>query len=68
MRRVVITGVGAITSLGVGAEHIWQNLLASKSGISHIDRFDVSDLPAKIAGCIVRGDGSGDTFDTEAWV
>lgn len=68
MRRVVITGIGAITSLGVGAEHIWKNLLESRSGIRAIDRFDVSDLPAKIAGTIEPGDGSGDTFNADDWV
>ena len=68
MRRVVITGIGAITSLGVGAEHIWKNLLESRSGIRSIDRFDVSDLPAKIAGTIEPGDGSGDTFNADDWV
>lgn len=68
MRRVVITGIGAITSLGVGAEHNWKNLLESRSGIRAIDRFDVSDLPAKIAGTIQPGDGSGDTFKSDDWV
>lgn len=68
MRRVVITGIGAVTSLGVGAEHIWKNLLESRSGIRAIERFDVSDLPAKIAGIIQTGDGSGDTFCSEDWV
>lgn len=68
MRRVVITGIGAVTSLGVGAEHIWKNLLESRSGVRAIERFDVSDLPAKIAGIIQPGDGSGDTFCSEDWV
>ena len=68
MRRVVITGIGAITSLGVGAEHNWKNLLESRSGIRTIDRFDVSDLPAKIAGTIQPGDGSDDTFNADDWV
>ncbi|MBO6520289.1 MAG: beta-ketoacyl-ACP synthase II [Rhodospirillales bacterium] len=68
MRRVVITGIGAVTSLGVGAEHNWKNLLESRSGIRAIDRFDVSDLPAKIAGTIQPGDGSGDTFNADDWV
>ncbi len=68
MRRVVITGMGAITSLGVGAEHNWKNIVEGKSGIRAIDAFDVSDLPAKIAGMIQTGDGSGDTFDVDAFV
>jgi len=68
MRRVVVTGIGAITSLGVGAETNWQNLLSSKSGIRGIERFDVSDLPAKIAGTVPEGDGSDGTFNADDWV
>lgn len=68
MRRVVVTGMGALTSLGAGAEHNWQNILNAKSGIRTIDRFDVSDLPAKIAGTIEPGDGSGDTFNADDFV
>lgn len=68
MRRVVITGLGAVTSLGVGAEQNWQALLASRSGITAIDKFDVSDIPAKIAGMIPIGDGSNNTFNADDWV
>lgn len=68
MRRVVVTGLGALTSLGAGAEHNWQNILNAKSGIRAIDRFDISDLPAKIAGTIEPGDGSGDTFNADDFV
>lgn len=68
MRRVVVTGIGALTSLGAGAEHNWKNILNAKSGIRPIDRFDVSDLPAKIAGTIEPGDGSDDTFNADDFV
>lgn len=68
MRRVVVTGMGALTSLGAGAEHNWKNILEAKSGIRAIDRFDVSDLPAKIAGTIEPGDGTGDTFNADDFV
>ena len=68
MRRVVITGLGAVTSLGVGAEANWQALLAARSGITAIDKFDVSDIPAKIAGMIPVGDGSNNTFNADDWV
>ena len=68
MRRVVITGIGAVTSLGVGAELNWKNLLESRSGIRAIDSFDVSDLPAKIAGSVMPGDGSNGTFNADDWV
>jgi 3-oxoacyl-[acyl-carrier-protein] synthase II len=55
MRRVVVTGLGLVTPLGVGVEHAWEALLAGKSGVSRIERFDVSDLPTKIAGQVPRG-------------
>ena len=43
-RRVVITGMGAVTSLGCGADKLWQSIKQGKSGISRIERIDVSDL------------------------
>jgi len=49
-RRVVITGLGAVTPVGVGVEHTWQALLAGRSGIGPITRFDASDYPSRIAG------------------
>ena len=49
-RRVVVTGLGALAPLGLSAEENWSNLIAGKSGISRIERFDVSNWPAKIAG------------------
>lgn len=56
MRRVVVTGIGLVTPLGTGVEATWNNLLAGKSGVRHINRFDVSDLPAKIAGLVPTKD------------
>ncbi len=49
-RRVVVTGLGAITPVGNTAGEFWQGLLAGKSGIDYIRSFDTSDLPVKIAG------------------
>jgi len=57
MRRVVITGMGLVTPLGIGREHVWSNLLAGRSGLSRITHFDVSDLPCKIGGVVPRVDG-----------
>ena len=59
MRRVVVTGIGAVTPLASGAQNTWQKLLNSQSGIKGIDTFDVSDIPAKIAGLVPRGEGEG---------
>ena len=49
-KRVVITGLGAITPVGNTAETFWQALLAGQSGIGTITRFDAADYDAKIAG------------------
>ncbi len=49
-RRVVVTGVGLVSPLGVGTEESWSALLAGKSGVGPITRFDVTEYPSKIAG------------------
>jgi 3-oxoacyl-[acyl-carrier-protein] synthase II len=49
-RRVALTGVGLISPLGVGTAENWQALLAGKSGIGLITRFDTTEYPSKIAG------------------
>lgn len=60
-RRVVITGLGAICPVGKDVPTVWSNLLAGKSGIREIDRFDVSEYPARIAGLV-------DEFDPERYI
>ncbi len=52
MRRVVVTGLGLVTPLGDGVETSWARLIEGRSGIRRIDRFDVSDLPCRIAGLV----------------
>src|SRR5713101_10114519 len=49
-RRVVITGLGAITPLGLTIDTIWDKLCQGVSGIGKITRFDPTDYPAQIAG------------------
>ena len=49
-RRVVITGIGVVTPLGCELEVFWQNLLAGKSGIAPVTRFDTTDFDCKIGG------------------
>src|SRR5271157_1834287 len=68
MRRVVVTGLGMVTPLGVGAEHVWKRLIAAESGIRSIQSFDVSDLPAKIAGQVPRGETASGNFNADDWV
>jgi len=48
-RRVVVTGIGLVTPVGIGTEETWKNILAGASGVGPISRFDTSDYPVKIA-------------------
>ena len=48
-RRVVITGMGVVSSLGLNLKDFWEGLAAGKSGIKQISRFDISDYPVKVA-------------------
>ncbi len=68
MRRVVVTGCGVVTPLGVGTEIVWKRLIEGQSGIRAIQSFDVSDLPAKIAGQVPRGDTASGSFNADDWV
>src|SRR5438067_2156887 len=58
--RIVITGLGALSPNGVGRETYFQSLVAGRSGIRNITRFDAASLPARIAGEV--------DFDPDAWV
>jgi 3-oxoacyl-[acyl-carrier-protein] synthase II len=55
--RVVITGLGVVSPLGLDAATFWQNLLAGKSGISAIERFDTEEHKVKFAGLVRDWDG-----------
>ena len=58
LRQVVVTGVGCISPLGHDVKSTWDGLLAGRSGISEISRFDASGIASQIAG-------QADTFDPE---
>lgn len=49
-RRVVVTGVGAVTPLGNDAKSLWENIVANKSGIDYITRVNKDDFPVSVAG------------------
>jgi len=68
MRRVVVTGLGLVTPLACGTEQSWQRLLAGQSGIKRVEKFDVSDIPCKIAGQVPRGDGADGSFNPDEWM
>jgi len=68
MRRVVVTGMGIACPLGLGVANVWKRLLDGESGISAIRSFDVTDLPAKIAGQIPLGSKAEGRLDIGEWV
>lgn len=68
VRRVVVTGLGLVTPLGAGVEHVWSRLLAGESGIRLIDRFEADDLPCRIAGLVPDGSFDSGGFDPSEWI
>jgi 3-oxoacyl-[acyl-carrier-protein] synthase II len=68
LRRVVVTGMGIVSPLGIGVEHVWRRLIAGCSGISAIQSFDVSDLPAKVAGEVPAGVRADGHLDLAEWI
>lgn len=67
MRRIVVTGLGAVTPLAAGVEASWSRLLAGRSGIRRLPDDMVGDLPAKIGGAVPSLDEDPDAgFDVDA--
>jgi 3-oxoacyl-[acyl-carrier-protein] synthase II len=68
LRRVVVTGLGAVTPLGCGVEATWANILASKSGARRIDDFKVDDIACQIAHRVPLGDYADGKFNADEWM
>ena len=68
MRRVVVTGMGLLTSIGNNKEVSWNNLINKNSGIKKINHFDVSNLPAKIAGYINNNSEENHYFNEKSFL
>ncbi|PPR41769.1 MAG: 3-oxoacyl-[acyl-carrier-protein] synthase 2 [Alphaproteobacteria bacterium MarineAlpha5_Bin12] len=68
MRRVVVTGIGLVTSLGDGVKNSWDKLINSKSGIKSINHFDTQDLNCKIGAYINHSDDAKDNFDSLKYI
>ena len=61
LRRVVISGIGCVTPIGIGKDQFWHSISEGRSGIGTITRFDASDLPVRIAGEVKD-------FDPDQWI
>ena len=70
MRRVVVSGIGAVTPLGGDIKSTWENLVKNKSGANLISKFDTSDFQTKIS-CEVPlkndQESSASSFDSSKW-
>ncbi len=70
MRRVVVSGMGAVTPLGGDLESTWKNLIANKSGANHISKFDATDFQTKISCEVpIKNDDEllDESFDPDDW-
>jgi 3-oxoacyl-[acyl-carrier-protein] synthase II len=72
MRRVVVTGLGAITPLGVGIRQTWKRLLASECGIVSVADFEPSqrwrELPSTVAGIVASGGKDEGKWQASDWL
>ncbi|GIR16319.1 MAG: hypothetical protein CM15mP29_3070 [Alphaproteobacteria bacterium] len=71
MRRVVITGLGAVTPLGGDLKSSWKNLISGKSGASSITKFDATGYPCTIACEVPLGEGlkaNDGSFNANDWI
>ncbi len=67
-RRIVVTGMGIASPLGLGVPHVWKRLIEGQSGISAIQSFDVTDLAAKIAGQVPAGTRAEGGLSLSEWI
>jgi 3-oxoacyl-[acyl-carrier-protein] synthase II len=68
MRRVVVTGMGIASPLGLGVERVWKRLINGESGIGSIQSFDTTELTAKIAGQVPPGTKAEGGLDLAEWM
>lgn len=65
MRRVVVTGMGIVSPLGVKLDSVWSRLIGGESGIRSVTTFDTTDIPSKIAGIVPRVDAAPEGYSED---
>jgi 3-oxoacyl-[acyl-carrier-protein] synthase II len=68
MRRVVVTGMGIVSPLGIGVPHVWSRLINGESGIGAVQSFDVHDMPSRVGGQIPNGVKADGNLDFAEWI
>ncbi len=68
MRRVVVTGMGIVSPLGVGVEPVWRRLVNGESGIGSIQSFDTRNLTCTVAGQVPPGSRAEGKLDLAEWI
>jgi 3-oxoacyl-[acyl-carrier-protein] synthase II len=68
LRRVVVTGMGIASPLGIGVPNVWRRLVEGQSGLRAIQSFDTGDLPAKVAGEVPAGIKAEGGLDLSEWI
>ncbi len=68
MRRVVVTGIGMVSPLAMGAELTWSRLIAGGNAAGRIEGFEIDDLACQIACQIKRGDGTDGSFNADLFM
>ncbi|HTI01828.1 MAG TPA: beta-ketoacyl-ACP synthase II [Acidisoma sp.] len=68
LRRVVVTGMGIVSPLGIGVDNVWKRLIEGQSGIRAIQSFDTGELPAKVAGEVPAGLKADGGLDLSEWI
>lgn len=68
MRRVVVSGMGIVSPLGLGVEHVWRRLLRGNCGIGTINAFNSDDMACRVAGQVPRGKRADHHLDIDEWL
>jgi 3-oxoacyl-[acyl-carrier-protein] synthase II len=67
MRRVVVTGLGLVSPLGLGVEAVWRRLLRGESGLGTVNAFNSDAIPCRVAGQIPQGHSDDHGLDLDQW-
>ena len=68
MRRVVVSGMGIVSPLGLGVEHVWRRLLRGYCGIGTINAFNSDDMACRVAGQVPKGKRADHHLDMDEWL